>query len=181
MDCTKTKTFLKEWERMCATFPEDCSRCPLNCEDGPISTSCVISVLTNKEESIKTVQMWSDKNPVVTLLDRFRKEHPDAPPGIPKFSPFDLGYIPASLYGELRDVNCWNLSEDDLTAIVTKASDEESTVTLDDKSTLVNKASNENLEPSLTTKEKAVKEKTSAHNLVDEELVRTILSGIFNL
>lgn len=178
MDCSKTKTFLREWERMCSTFPEDCSYCPLNCGEEHIPSSCLISVLTDKDKSIKIVQKWSDENPVATLLDRFKKEHPDAPSGIPKFSPFDLGYIPASLYGELRDVNCWNLSEDDISAIIAKASGEKAKVTLDDKSTFVDKASNEKPKPSPT--EKAVKETTSANNPVDEDIVRAILSGIFN-
>lgn len=167
MDCSKTKTFLKEWERMCSAFPEDCSRCPLNCGEEHIPSSCLVSVLTDKDKSIKVVQKWSDANPVTTLLDRFKKEHPDAPSGIPKFSPFDLGYIPASLYGELRDVNCWNLSEDEISAIITKASNEESKVTSNEK-------------PESSSTEKTVKEKTSTDNPVDDDVVRAILSGIFN-
>ena len=80
IDCSRAKTFLKEWKRLCRSY-EDCTTCELdNCElNNAISgVSCNDFVLQNPQKAIELVQRWSNEHPQRTLLTEFLKNYPNA-------------------------------------------------------------------------------------------------------
>lgn len=114
MNCDKVSNFLHEWVRMCESFSSDCSGCPFKSENG-----CYDYVLQNADKVANIMQKWSDANPKATLLDKFKKEHPDAPlfkSGLPMCDPVSVGYFPGEVYYglDLKPEEVWRLSEDEV-------------------------------------------------------------------
>ena len=113
MNCNKVSNFLHEWVRMCESFSSDCSGCPFQSESG-----CYDFVLQNADNVSNIMQEWSAAHPKATLLDKFKREHPDAPllkNGLPMCDPVSVGYFPGEVYYGLglNPEEVWSLSEEE--------------------------------------------------------------------
>lgn len=78
IDCNETKNYLKERNRMCECFLnecEDCSACffynHYNCDRFDLES-------TEPEKAIESVQEWSDAFPQKTILTEFLRNYPNA-------------------------------------------------------------------------------------------------------
>lgn len=73
MDCNKTIDYLKELERMCSSYEDECVGCPLH--------ECCIgdAWVKNPKQAIEIVQKWSDEHPPKTYMEDFFEKFPSAP------------------------------------------------------------------------------------------------------
>lgn len=72
LDCSLAVNFLPEKLRMCESY--------VHCEDCPNNKKCDSLEFSISPEIVNIVQAWSDENPpapVKTILDDFKKKHPD--------------------------------------------------------------------------------------------------------
>lgn len=89
--------FLKERERMCKSCEGKCSDCPIGKEKVNHNQYCREYIEKFPIEAVDLVEKWSDGHPRETFLERFQKQHPDAPMstnGLPFPCPYQLGYEP---------------------------------------------------------------------------------------
>lgn len=105
-NCNNTIDFIKEKERMCNSYNDDCKGCPLDNED----VFCSQILINNTEKAVKLVQKWSDENPVRTILMDFFDKYPNAKGKddiIPNICIRSLGYKVEVCCGR-SCVDCWN-------------------------------------------------------------------------
>lgn len=62
IDCSVTKNFLEEWNRMCRK-QQFCSLCPIG-KYKKIASNCLFDIEENLDDAIKIVQTWSDRNQI---------------------------------------------------------------------------------------------------------------------
>lgn len=110
-DCNKTEVFLEEKARVCKMQNGTCTGCPLH-NGGTICTVGARNI--NKEvieHSIGLVQVWSDKNPTYTMLDKFDEMFPNADKrneGNPRLCPSALGWGNNRECTQMTCIECWN-------------------------------------------------------------------------
>lgn len=115
MNCSETKTFFAEWERMCGTADIK-TICPLikkDIADG--CAHCEDYVRRNIDKAIETVQEWSDTHPIKTRLSVFLEQYPNVvlneDNGLPAVCVGTLYGINKCIYdvaGNRDCVMCWN-------------------------------------------------------------------------
>lgn len=71
MDAIK---FIKESNRMCKSFSDNCAECPANSGFCKISHSYECSA----EEKLSIVEKWSNEHPAKTRQSEFLKQYPEA-------------------------------------------------------------------------------------------------------
>ena len=119
IDCSKTKNYFSEKERMikkCGYVCKlNCGNCPLNWSKNGKDVSCEIFERFYPEQAISFIQKWSDENPERTFLTEFLKNYPNTllrDNGTPKgVCLYELGL--ASLDNCEKGngcVDCWNRS-----------------------------------------------------------------------
>lgn len=117
IDCSKTKNYFSEKERMikkCGyVCTLNCGNCPLNWSKNGKDVSCEIFERFYPEQAISIIQKWSDENSQKTYLTELLKIFPNTQVnayGIPKrICPFDLGLISAKACRKDRNcARCWN-------------------------------------------------------------------------
>lgn len=64
--------FIKEFGRMCRSYPSCCEECPLYGEE-----CAIVNHKDDPETLIKTVKKWSNKHPRKTRQDVFLKQWPN--------------------------------------------------------------------------------------------------------
>ena len=113
MDCSKTKVFLAEWERMCdSTFLNNCTLCQLYGRKGD---GCSIYVRHYPEEAIKIVQKWSDEHPIKTRLSLLKEQYPNIVLNPNYGIPYDVcagilyGFENCDGEGNYDCEKCWNM------------------------------------------------------------------------
>lgn len=108
MDAVK---FLKEQERLCASFPFEieiqCKGCPLLGEH--------LECKMNTPKAVAIVEKWSKEHPRKTRLDDFESKYPGAKYvcGIPSFCCSDLGYCDCKDICTADCEKCWNTPLED--------------------------------------------------------------------
>ena len=119
VDCSKTKEFLQEWERLCKEniCGERCGNitCPVEkaC-DGRYSW-CYHFIKNCPVEAIEIIQKWSDENPIVTRQTEFLKLFPNARMRYRDDEILVLDICPAALDGSFNceeDVVCAECQRD---------------------------------------------------------------------
>lgn len=117
IDCSKTKNYFSEKERMikkCGYVCKlNCGNCPLNWSKNGKDVSCEIFERFYPEQAISIIQKWSDENSQKTYLTELLKIFPNTQVnayGIPKrICPFDLGLMSAKTCRKDRNcAKCWN-------------------------------------------------------------------------
>lgn len=79
VNCNDFRTFKKEKGRMCDFFDNNVELCPLKTYYSKWSClECDELCLVRIDFAIKTVQKWSDENPLKTRQSEFLKLFPDA-------------------------------------------------------------------------------------------------------
>lgn len=101
-------TFIKERNRMCAYYPDECVGCPAKREDvmcyGDPSDYQFVNI-------VGIVEQWSKEHPRKTILQDFLEKYPNAElndDGVPKPCPYWLGYKDMPFCNRIRCVECWN-------------------------------------------------------------------------
>ena len=85
LDCSKTKIFLDELDRMCKYYSipqnnegeERCKKCPISIANNGKDVSCTNFPTRHPQEVIEIVQKWSDSNPVKTRQSELLKLFPE--------------------------------------------------------------------------------------------------------
>lgn len=119
IDCSKTKNYLSEKNRMTKAFESGfckirCEHCPLDKRNSGADVSCMELELKNPEKAVKIVQERSNAHPKETYLSEFLRHYPNVRMdefGTPKgVCPHHLGLkeIPC----ENGCSACWNQSID---------------------------------------------------------------------
>lgn len=100
--------FIKERNRMCAYYPDECAGCPAKRED----VMCYGDPLDYQTVNIVgIVEQWSKEHPRKTILQDFLEKYPNAvlnDDGVPKPCPYWLGYKDMPFCNRIRCVECWN-------------------------------------------------------------------------
>lgn len=77
MDCSKTKNFIREKERLCQYYNDtDCTFCVL--DRNKEGLSCGELIVQQPQKAIEIVQKWSNEHPQKTLLTEFLERYPNA-------------------------------------------------------------------------------------------------------
>lgn len=110
MNCSKTKTFFAEWERMCgaADIKTICPLIKKDIADG--CAHCEDYVRRNIDKAIEIVQEWSDQHPAKTRLSVLKEAFPmyqmcigsDVPAFCAKF------IFGENIECDKQCVKCWN-------------------------------------------------------------------------
>lgn len=119
IDCTKTKNYLAEKQRMTKHKPNagayicelDCLDCPLSHSNNGIGEPCFGLETLYPEKVIAIVQKWSDEHPQKTYLSEFLKNYPNAPlvhDGTPEICLRKLGLTDIKTCRVGGCVECWN-------------------------------------------------------------------------
>lgn len=127
MDCSKTKNYLSERDRMCRMYNRNrCSGCPLGTDSNGKNKSCHVFENCYASKAIEIVQKWSNEHPPRTLLTDFLEKYPKTKlnsDGFPSYIvPCSLGLIERKAICKNRclyfyDIydkecrpcqNCWN-------------------------------------------------------------------------
>ena len=111
IDCSITENYLKEKRRMCKAL--GCKDCEIAKEK--IHLWCREYCEKYPKNAIALVQKWSDEHPQMTMLEKFKEQHPKgmcSGKGTPIMCPYHLGYE-KSKNEECRNykgncVKCWN-------------------------------------------------------------------------
>lgn len=120
IDCSITENYLKEKARMIEHTEDSmctaiCDDCPLCSDNNGTNASCDEFDMLYPNKAIEIVQKWSDEHPQMTMLDKFKEQHPKgmcSGKGTPIMCPYHLGYE-KSKNEECRNykgncVKCWN-------------------------------------------------------------------------
>lgn len=120
IDCTKTKNYLAEKQRMTKKHKPnagayicelDCLDCPLSHSNNGIGEPCFGLETLYPEKVIAIVQKWSDEHPQKTYLSEFLKNYPNAPlvhDGTPEICLRKLGLTDIKTCRVGGCVECWN-------------------------------------------------------------------------
>jgi hypothetical protein len=119
IDCSKTKNYLSEKNRMVKSDNEGachiaCINCPLSRYNNGKNILCTTLESQHHEIAIKLVQKWSDGNPRKTYLSEFLRNYPNATltdAGVPDICPHILGLT--DKHCKRSCVECWNQSSID--------------------------------------------------------------------
>lgn len=130
INCSKTKNFLREQNRMCIkyrSYPNACKECPLSSwsnksPKGDLITCCDI-LSKEPQKAIEIVQQWSDAHLPRTILTDFLEHYPDTitehiPNSLMENYPSEVSPCMLGLADSCRDhlynpyskdcQNCWN-------------------------------------------------------------------------
>ncbi len=122
IDCTKTKQYFAEKQRMVKLQTGEV--CEISCEECPLSSMnngedivCSDFETCYPEKAIETVQKWSNEHPQKTYLTELLKNYPNAKlgeNGVPmNMCPSILGLQDLENCGEISCVECWNQPVED--------------------------------------------------------------------
>lgn len=122
IDCTKTKQYFAEKQRMVKLQTGEV--CEISCEECPLSSvnngediACSDFETCYPEKAIETVQKWSNEHPQKTYLTELLKNYPNAKlgeNGVPmNMCPSILGLQDLENCGEISCVECWNQPVED--------------------------------------------------------------------
>lgn len=123
IDCSITENYFKEKARMVKY--SDYGACTICCADCPLCSDnngtheiCADFEKLYPDKAIQIVQKWSNDHPKMTMLDKFKEQHPKAKltkKGIPKTTcPRCLGYTDDEHCAPSANcVDCWNKPYDE--------------------------------------------------------------------
>ena len=103
IDCTITKNYLKETQRMCDYYSDCLEGCPA-------TNFCKGTVRHNTSLEL-VIQAWSDLHPQKTYLEDLMEKYPNVPRnfnGRPRFCPGTLGLENVPVCGDSDCYECWN-------------------------------------------------------------------------
>ena len=99
IDCSITENYFKEKVRMVKCAEDGicdihCVDCPLCFDNNGTYEPCDTFEKLYPDKAIQIVQKWSDEHSQMTMIDKFKEQHPNAPmdAGYPDVCPYYLGY-----------------------------------------------------------------------------------------
>ena len=72
------KAAIFDFSRVCKTYYDNCSKCPLAHQNNEISVRCDDILRINPDKANEIILNWCKEHPVETRLDRFLKMFPKA-------------------------------------------------------------------------------------------------------
>lgn len=103
IDCTITKNYLKETQRMCDYYSDCLEGCPaINFCKGTIHHDTSLELI---------IQAWSDSHPLKTYLEEMLEKHKNVPlseSGTPNFCPSQIGYSEIDYCRTDGCMECWS-------------------------------------------------------------------------